>query len=239
MKQFSEWPIEELEESLRRPELNKLKDLGYKWDKPHEVVNIFERLIAEYAGSKYAVAIDCATHGLELAVNFHNYNNQYVIYVPKYTYVSVPTILLRAGHEITFTDEEWYGTYRLDPLPIVDGAARFTKNMYEKGSTHILSFQYKKRLPIGRGGMILTDSEVEYNHYKKMVYDGRDLNISYDIDEIDNLGYHYYMTPEDAARGIILFHTLDEFNDDTADWQNYPNLCLKKPFRNDQYHVGL
>ena len=36
-----------------------------------------------------------------------------------------------------------------------------------------ISFQFKKHLNIGRGGIILTDNETSYAALKKMSYDGR------------------------------------------------------------------
>lgn len=217
----------------QRLELNQ-----FEYDNPYEIVDLFEKTIAEYAGSQYAVAVDCATHGIELALEYYDYR-EYVVYVPRHTYISVPTVLLRTGYGICFTDEEWYGTYVLDPLPIVDSSVRFTKGMYEKGSTQILSFQFKKRVPIGRGGMILTDSKEEYLYYKKAVYDGRDLTILYADDDVETLGWHYYMTPEDAARGLLLFDTLPEINADTANWENYPDLMKKKVFLDERYHLAI
>jgi hypothetical protein len=38
------------------------------------------------------------------------------------------------------------------------------------------------------------------------------------------MGFHYYMTPEDAARGIILIDSKPEINDDTGDNTKYPNV---------------
>jgi hypothetical protein len=47
----------------------------------------------------------------------------------------------------------------------------------------------------------------------------------------DELGWHYYMTPEDAARGIILMDQTPEINDDIASWENYPDLSKHSVFR--------
>ena len=58
-------------------------------------------------------------------------------------------------------------------LPIVDSATRFTKNMYINKTLTCLSFHHRKHLPIGRGGMILTDSKKLM--WLKARYDGRNL----------------------------------------------------------------
>ena len=95
--------------------------------------------------------------------------------------------------------------------------------MYSDGY-HVCSFQIKKRIPIGRGGMILTNDIDAYLWLKKSTYDGRDLNIKYDEDIIKEFGWHYYMTPEDAARGIILMDSIKHDEKDLGGHDNYPDL---------------
>jgi dTDP-4-amino-4,6-dideoxygalactose transaminase len=86
----------------------------------------------------------------------------------------------------------------------------------------VVSFQIKKRVPIGKGGIILTDSEDAYKWLKLASYDGRDLNTPYTSEEhVQMLGYHMYMTPEDAARGIILMDSVPEQNEDTGNHTTY------------------
>ena len=114
-----------------------------------EVVRQFERRIAKYAGSKYAVAVDSCTNALFLSCMYLNVKGAEIT-LPKRTYVSVPQSVIHAGGKVKFKDINWKGTYRLDPFPIVDGAKRFTKGMYEKGTLHCLSFHMKKILDIGR-----------------------------------------------------------------------------------------
>ena len=65
-----------------------------------------------------------------------------------------------------------------------------------------ISFQYRKHLNLGRGGMILCSNQKVYNDLKKMSYDGRDPNTPWREQNISSIGYHYYMTPETAARGL-------------------------------------
>jgi dTDP-4-amino-4,6-dideoxygalactose transaminase len=65
-----------------------------------------------------------------------------------------------------------------------------------------ISFQYQKHLSLGRGGIILTDNEEASIQLKKMSYDGRLPNIPWREQNIDTMGYHYYMTPETAQMGL-------------------------------------
>ena len=64
-----------------------------------------------------------------------------------------------------------------------------------------LSFQHKKTLSLGRGGAILCSSKQEYELLKRMAWDGRIRNMAWKEQDIDMVGYHYYMTPETAKLG--------------------------------------
>ena len=67
---YNPWPIGKVPKELQRPELDKLKELGYHWDDPRDVVTMFEEKVAAFAGSKYAVSIDCCSHGLFLSLEY-------------------------------------------------------------------------------------------------------------------------------------------------------------------------
>jgi hypothetical protein len=46
------------------------------------------------------------------------------------------------------------------------------------------------------------DNESDYISLKKMSYDGRLPNIPWRDQDIDTVGFHYYMTPETAQLGL-------------------------------------
>jgi dTDP-4-amino-4,6-dideoxygalactose transaminase len=222
------WPLGQLPPELQRPELAQLRQQGYTFDDPWQVIDIFERKVADFAGSQYAVAVDCCSHGLFLCLKYLQASGE--ITVPKKTYVSVPMQILHAGCTVRFEDIAWTGKYQLDPYPIWDAATMWRSNMYESGF-QVVSFQIKKHIPIGRGGMILTNDEPAYRWFKKACHDGRDMEQSYLEDDFAMVGWHYYMTPEDAARGILLMdHRNDSFPDIWSE-QNYHDLSYKTVFR--------
>lgn len=188
------------------------------WDN----VEHFENLVAEYAGSKYAVAVDSCTNALFLSMQaFKSLNTDDEtrhVTLPSRTYVSVPMQVRHCGYHVEFVDMSWSGVYELDPLPIVDSAQRFTKNMYRKGTLYCLSFHNKKILSIGRGGMILTDS-IKYRDWLRAArYDGRSSIYYNDLKDNDPemIGWHMYMTPEEAVRGIEQFYKTPEKNSDSG-----------------------
>jgi len=231
---YNSFPLGKLPKEFERPELQMVKDAGYLWKDPRDVVRFFEEKLAAFAGSKYCILTDCCSHGLFLCLKYFNKSGQskQIIKIPKHTYASVPMQIEHAGYKYEFGDIKWKGIYRLDPLPIYDAAVRFTKGMYIPDSLVVTSFQIKKRLPIGKGGAIFTDDEEIYKWLKLSSYDGRDLNTPYDDEEhMSVFGYHMYMTPEDAARGILLMDKLPEVNEDSATWENYPDLSLYKAFK--------
>ena len=228
---YNTWPVGKLPKKAQRPELDDVRRAGYEWRDPRDVVDIFEKKIAAYAGSEYAITVDSCSSGLFLALKYLEASGQ--ITIPSRTYVSVPMQILHAGCSVKFEDIEWEGIYQLNPYPVYDGAVRFTKEMYVgDNALHILSFQIKKRLPIGRGGAILTDDERAYKWLLKARHDGRELDVDYPDDEFEMVGWHMYMPPEDAARGILLMDELPEVNSDTGGSNNYSDLSEKEIFKN-------
>ena len=200
-----------------------LESEGYKIDDPWDIVDAFEDKVAKYAGSKYAVSCDSCTNAMYMCLKYLNAEG--VIKLPTKTYLSVPGLVIHAGCKIDFEDFDWSGVYRLDPYPVVDSATRFRKDMYIKGTYQCLSFHIRKILPIAKGGMILTDDKDAAEWFKRARYEGRDNREPHDsIDDLEILGWNYYMPPEQAARGIILFNELPDMNDDTGGSWKYKDL---------------
>ena len=231
MSHYNPWPLGALPDKWQRPEPEMIRQLGYDWSDPRDIVTIFESKLAQFSGSTYAVVVDCCTHAIFLSLKYLKAHGSAEI--PKNTYVSVPMQILHAGMKPIFEDKPWVGLYEIGKTGIVDGAGRFTRGMYfGHGTLHTLSFQIKKRVPIGRGGAILTDSKQAYDWLKLASYDGRDLLSPYDSQShVQMLGWHHYMTPEDAARGIWLMDQLPDEMPDTMSWENYPDLSSMPIFQ--------
>ena len=226
---YNPWPLGKIPVELQRPELYELQKNGYVYNDARDVIDIFESKLANYAGSKYAVTVDNCTDALFLCLKYANAQGD--IRIPKHTYISVPQSIIHAGCRPIFEDRPWSGPYALLPYNIYDGAVRFTRGMYIQNSLHCLSFQIKKVLPIGKGGAILTNSPDACNWLKRARYEGRDITKKYDEDELEFIGWNMYMTPEDAARGILLMDKLPLENKDMADWSNYPDLTKQRIFQ--------
>lgn len=195
---------------------------------PFETVRNFEADLAEYAGSKYAVAVESCTSALLLACAYLKVQE---VVIPKRTYPSVPNSIIHAGGRVKFEDLEWKGIYQLKPYPIYDGAKRFRRGMYIPGSLHCLSFHAKKILPIGRGGAILTDDADACEWFKVASFDGRHPGVPLSEDKLDMLGWNCYMTPEQAARGHLLLSMAKDFNEDQEENPPYPDLSKFEIFQ--------
>lgn len=195
---------------------------------PYQVVRDFEQAVAEWAGSKYAVAVESGTAAIFLSLMYAKQSNENndigLVTIPRRTYPSVPCSIIHAGGKVKWSKEHWKGIYRLKPHNIVDAALRFKKGMYD-GGLWCLSFHAKKHLPIGRGGMVLTDSPLAYEWLKRARFDGRGEKPLLD-DTFIMLGWNAYMTPEQAARGLQLFSLVkDKENPDLkVEEQKYPDL---------------
>lgn len=216
---------------------------------PYEIVDEFERRVAEYAGAKYGVSVNCCTNALLLSFAYKFMNGMdKTILMPCHTYVGVPYAVLAAGGACEFCHTDWVGIYEFDTHPvlvedyaegsgfkklqikkyigtkIIDSARRFTKNMYIPGTLYCLSFHETKLLPIGDGGMILTDSEDANRELRKMRFDGRTPRLPIEADTFyyNYPAYHCHMKPDVAARGLMLMAGVKDHNDDLPGV--YPDL---------------
>lgn len=163
-----------------------------------ESVKIFEEKIADFFGSKYAVAFDSCTHGIEASLHLKKIKT---ISVPKRTYISIPFLAKKMDIGLEWREEVWQDYYEVAP-GIYDAAVLWKRNSYIPGTIMSLSFQFQKHLSLGRGGMVLCDDLETAVGLKKLSYDGRVPNIPWREQDISSFGLHYYMTPETATLGI-------------------------------------
>tara|TARA_R100000231_G_scaffold139320_1_gene120129 strand:- start:2391 stop:2987 length:597 start_codon:yes stop_codon:yes gene_type:complete len=163
-----------------------------------KVIADFEKEIANFFGAPYAVAVDCCTHGIELCLRMKKVKK---IKVPKRTYLSVPMLANKLHINLEWTNQVWQDYYYLTDN-IIDAAVLWRKNSYVPNTYMSVSFQFRKHLSLGRGGVILFDNQEDFDTLKRMSYDGRSPDESWAVQNIKTMGYHYYMTPETAELGL-------------------------------------
>jgi len=194
---------------------------------PYDIVTEFENQMALYTGAPHAIAVDSCTNALMLCLAAKKATT---VTCPKKTYVGVAQSILNAGHKLAFTREPWESAYYLKPFNIVDSALRLYRNMYVDywQDEVCLSFHWAKPLPIGRGGMILTDNLEAANLYRKMRFDGRTAGVVPNRDTFVR-GYHCMMSPQDAAQGLALMMYIED--DYEVDKGDYGDLSLQGIFK--------
>ena len=93
----------------------------------------FEKELAEFTGSPYAIMTDCCTHAIEMCMRYDNVKE--CSFTP-YTYISIPMTMHKLGINYTYHDhawQRWVGEYPFVNTRIWDSARRLEENMYQKG----------------------------------------------------------------------------------------------------------
>lgn len=121
----------------------------------------FEKMLAEYVGSKYAVAVDSCTSALFLSLKQEPCKE---VTIPSMTVPLVADAIFEAGKKVVFNDEvDWVGSmYQLGNTNIYDSAHQLDKNQFaglpDKAKV-CLSFYPTKPIGSADGGAILTNDE--------------------------------------------------------------------------------
>lgn len=207
---------------------------------PFKVVRDFERAVAEYAGSRYAVSVNSCTNALFLCMKYRQHKNctpeHNKVYIPKFTYLSVPMQIIHAGFKPHFLDNDWQhkGFYELWPLNVYDSARLFTSSMFtanfNSSALVCCSHHWNKTLGIQQGGTILTNDLYAAEWLRKARFDGRTEGAHPTVDRELMVGWHMYMSPEVAAEGLVRLHHLKADNPPMP-WDNYPDLSGLEIFK--------
>jgi dTDP-4-amino-4,6-dideoxygalactose transaminase len=196
----------------------------------YKITEDFEKALSDYTGAPHVITVDNQSNALFLALMYENVKGQEIT-IPSRTYPSVPCEIIHAGAKVKFKPVKGKtikGAYQLAPTNVWDSALRFTADMYIPKSHMCISFTGPyKHFKLSKGGAILTDNEDAYMWFKRARYSGR-RECSYHDDNLDMLGWNFYMMPELAARGLLLmnqFYNMDgtkKYQDDLE--LPYPDL---------------
>jgi dTDP-4-amino-4,6-dideoxygalactose transaminase len=211
----------------------------------YKITEEFEEKLAHYTGARYVVSLDNMSNALFLALYYENKIKNSIltqdVIIPKRTYPSVPCEIIHAGLSVKFSENYGCldmkkgtikGAYELGNTNVYDSALRFTANMYLKGTHMCISFTGPyKHFKLSKGGAILTDDYQAYLWFRRARYSGR-RECSYHDDNLDMLGWNFYMMPELAARGVLLmgqFYNMDGSKKENPDLElPYPDLSKFK-----------
>ena len=199
----------------------------------YKITDEFEEQLAHYTGAQYAVTLDNMSNGLFLALYYEHHINKSIktdtITIPSRTYPSVPCEIIHAGLKVGWKDvmgETLTGAYQLEGSNVWDSALTFTADMY-KSKTHMcISFTGPyKHFKLSKGGAILTDSLKAYQWFRRARYSGR-RECSYHDDNLDMIGWNFYMMPELATRGSLL---MNQFYNTDGTKKHNEDLTLPYP----------
>jgi len=187
-----------------------------------KIVNEFEKQIANFFGAQYAVSTDCCTHAVELSLI---YTKAKTAHIPTHTYLSIPMTAKKLNLDWSWKEESWIDYYYITEN-VIDAAVLWKRNSYIKNTFMCVSFQFRKHLSLGRGGIILTDNKAAYQDLIKLGYDGRHRDAPWAEQNINSYGYHYYMTPETAQEGLNKLPNAINTQPKQWSWKDYPNLNI-------------
>ena len=201
----------------------------------YKITEDFEKALSDYTGAPYVITVDNMSNALFLALYYEKNVKKSItdgkVGIPCRTYPSVPCEIIHAGLKVDFEPVEGKtikGMYQLKGSNVWDSALSFTADMYKPNQHICVSFTGPyKHFKLSKGGAILTDSLEAYHWFKRARYSGR-RECSYHDDNLDMLGWNFYMMPELAARGSLLMNQF--YNTDGTKKHNqdlelpYPDL---------------
>ena len=198
----------------------------------YKITEEFEEKLAHYTGARFVVTLDNMSNGLFLALYYENKikeRTENIITIPNRTYPSVPCEIIHAGLKVGFDQVKGKtikGAYQLKGSNVWDSALTFTADMYKPNTHMCVSFTGPyKHFKLSKGGAILTDDHEAYLWFKRARYSGR-REMSYHDDNLDMLGWNFYMMPELAARGLLL---MNQFYNIDGSKKHNPDLELPYP----------
>ena len=179
------------------------------------VVEKFEKTIADYVGAKYACSINSATNAIFLSMLDKNV----IVDLPSMIPPVVANALMTSGNKINFVDDvEWVGDsyvlHQFDDYKIVDSAQKLEENQFEKecNPEDLMFFSFYPTKPLGGsdGGMIVTDDYEKYKWFKSAVLNGMSYADNNWERKISFPGYKMYMNSIQAQICLNNFRTFEE-----------------------------
>jgi dTDP-4-amino-4,6-dideoxygalactose transaminase len=155
------------------------------------------------------------------------------MFVPKRTYLSIPFLAYKLGIGLNWVDVDWRDYYLLTD-DVADAAVLWRRNSYVAGTLMSISFQFQKHLSLGRGGVILTDDADAWLELKKMSYDGRLPGIPWREQNINTMGFHYYMCPETAEQGLARLQQAIDTPPRQWTVEDWPDLTQMEIFKDER-----
>jgi len=205
-----------------------------------EVVEDFEKTIANYVGAKYACSINSATNAIFLSM----LNKDVVVNLPSMIPPVVANAILTSGNKINFIDDvDWVGDsymlHKFDDYKIVDSAQKLEENQFKKecNSEDLMLFSFYPTKPLGGsdGGMIVTDDYEKYQWFKSAVLNGMSFANNNWERKISFPGYKMYMN---SIQAQICLNNFQTFEDKMSSLQNLVDIYNRElGYNNSSSHL--
>ena len=190
------------------------------------VVEKFEKTIANYVGAKYACSINSATNAIFLSM----LNKNVTVDLPSMIPPVVANAIITSGNKVNFIDDvDWVGNsyvlHKFDDYKIVDSAQKLEENQFEKecNPEDLMFFSFYPTKPLGGsdGGIIVTDDYEKYRWFKSAVLNGMSFANNNWERKISFPGYKMYMN---SIQAQICLNNFKTFEEKISSLQNLVNI---------------
>ena len=181
-----------------------------------EVVQQFERKIANYVGAKYACSIHSATMAIFMSLLEQE---RQTITIPSIIPPVVPNAILTSDHEVAYKDDiDWVGhSYVLHDFgdyKIIDSAQQLDKDQYKEQANEqdLMIFSFYPTKPVGSidGGMIVSDDKTKIDRLKTLSRYGTNFEDNSWERKFVLPGWKMYMNSVQAYVALQNFNKLEE-----------------------------
>jgi len=182
------------------------------------VVEEFEKTIANYVGAKYACAINSATNAIFLIFKMEEFLNPRKITIPSIIPPVVANAIITSGNIVRFNDDvDWVGDsyilHKFRKFKVIDSAQKLEPQQFRKECEpdDIMFFSHYPTKPLGGadGGVIVTDDYNKYKWMKEAVLNGTTFAENNWERGISFPGYKFYMNSMQAK---IVMNNFKSFN---------------------------
>jgi len=205
----------------------------------------FEKMLADYMGSKYAIAVDSCTSALFLSLKYFKEvdlkGKDRVAIIPSMTVPLVAAAIIEAGYQMEFSDDtNWVGSaYPILNTNVWDSAHQLEKRQFQTMKTNkkidgnakvCVSFYPTKNIGSADGGAILTDDEQFADWARSISCYGRNQSNKYQNSwdyDIELIGYKRHWTNLQAVIATEQLKRLDKINERREGIRDHYNTEFK------------
>lgn len=205
-----------------------------------KIVRQFEEEFAAYIGAKHVVSFNSASSAIFLL--FKYFFSDEIINVPSIIPPVVPNMLINAGCEVDFIDNErWVGSeytlHETGGIKIIDSAQRVDKNQFLFSNCEYMIFSFYPTKPVGScdGGLIACKSKARADELREASMNGMTFAMNNWERKINSVGWKMYMNSVQADIALRSLQTLEQRKDRLAKVRDVYNSAFG--LENSSHHL--